>query len=156
LIVVDQFEELLTQAGPAERARFAGLLGPALAGPVQVVGTLRPEFLGQLLADPDLASLPTRVHALRPLRREALRVVIEGPARLAGIEVDEDLVAQLVADTDSGEALPLLAYTLVQLADGVGRGGRLLASRYAQLGGVHGALGRQADAAEVSDGLCKT
>ena len=52
LIVVDQFEELLTQAAPAERARFAGLLGPALAGPVQVVGTLRPEFLDQLLAEP--------------------------------------------------------------------------------------------------------
>ena len=147
LIVVDQFEELLTQAAPAERARFAGLLGPALAGPVQVVGTLRPEFLDQLLADPDLAGLPTRVHTLRPLRREALRAVIEGPARLAGIEVDEDLVARLVADTDSGEALPLLAYTLAQLADGVGRGGRLLASRYEQLGGVQGALARQADAA---------
>ena len=143
LVVVDQFEELLTQAAPAERARFAELLGPALAGPVQVVGTLRPEFLDQLLADPDLAVLPTRVHTLRPLRREALRSVIEGPARLAGIDVDEDLVARLVADTDSGEALPLLAYTLAQLADGVGRGGRLLASRYEQLGGVQGALTRR-------------
>ena len=50
--------------------------------------------------------------------------MIEGPARLAGIDVDEDLVARLVADTDSGEALPLLAYTLSQLADGVQRGGR--------------------------------
>src|SRR3954471_21036457 len=91
--VVDQFEELFTQAAPAERARFTALLGPALAGPVQVVATLRPEFLDQLLADPDLAGLPTHVHALRPLRREALRAVVEGPARLAGIEVDEDLVA---------------------------------------------------------------
>ena len=87
---------------------------------MQVVGTLRPEFLDQLLADPDLAGLPTRVHTVRPLRREALRAVIEGPARLAGIGVDEDLVARLVTDTDSGEALPLLAYTLAQLADGVG------------------------------------
>ncbi len=52
LLVVDQFEELLTQAAPAERARFAGLVGPALAGPVQVVGTLRPEFLDQLLRRP--------------------------------------------------------------------------------------------------------
>jgi WD40 repeat protein len=147
LIVIDQFEELLTQAAVAERARIADLLVPALAGPVQVVGTLRPEFLDQLLADPDLAVLPTRVHTLRPLRREALRAVIEGPARLAGIDVDEDLVVRLVADTDSGEALPLLAYTLSQLADGIRRGGRLLASRYEQLGGVQGALARQADAA---------
>lgn len=147
LIVLDQFEELLTQAAPAERAKLAQLLGPAVAGPVQVVGTLRSEFLDQLLADPGLTILPTRVHTVRPLRREALRMVIEGPARLAGIGVDEELVARLVADTDSGEALPLLAYTLAQLAEGVGRGGRLLTSRYEQLGEVQGALARQANAA---------
>ena len=147
LLVVDQFEELLTQAAPAERARFAQLLGPALAGPVQVVGTLRPEFLDRLLADPDLGVLPTRVQTLWPLHREELRAVVEGPAQLAGINVDGELVVRLVADTDSGEALPLLAYMLAQLADGVGRGGRLLTSRYEQLGGVQGALARQADAA---------
>ncbi len=44
LVVVDQFEELLTQATPVVRARFAGLLYPALGGSVQVVATLRSEF----------------------------------------------------------------------------------------------------------------
>jgi hypothetical protein len=43
LVVMDQFEELLTQATPAARARFAQLLHPALGGSVQVVATLRPE-----------------------------------------------------------------------------------------------------------------
>jgi conflict system STAND superfamily ATPase len=111
LIAIDQFEELLTQAGPAERVRFAALLRPALAGPVHVVATLRPEFLDQLLLCPELAELPKRVHPVEPLRKEALRSVIEGPARVAGINVDEDLVPRLVADTGSGGALPLLAYT---------------------------------------------
>ena len=147
LVVVDQFEELLTQTPPGQRARFAALLRPALAGPVQVVATLRPEFLDQLLTDVELADLPTHTHTLRPLPREALRLVIEAPARLAGLDVDEDLVARLVGDTDTGEALPLLAFTLAQLADGVGRGGQLSATRYDQLGGVQGALIRQADAA---------
>ncbi len=147
LLVVDQFEELLTQSPPGHRAHFAKLLRPALSGPVQVVATLRPEFLDQLLLDTDLAVLPTHPYVLRPLRREALRTVIEGPAQLAGIGVEEDLVARLVADTDSGEALPLLAFTLAQLADGVSRGGRLSQQRYDQLGGVQGALTRQADAA---------
>jgi hypothetical protein len=41
------------------------------AGPVQVVAALRPEFLDQLLADPDLAALPTRRHPLRPGARGA-------------------------------------------------------------------------------------
>ncbi|MGQ0779015.1 MAG: toll/interleukin-1 receptor domain-containing protein, partial [Pseudonocardiales bacterium] len=147
LVVVDQFEELLTQASPTERARFAELLRPALTGPVQLVGTLRPEFLDQLLGDAELAALETHPYTLRPLRHEALRAVIEGPARLAGIGVDERLVAQLIKDTDSGEALPLLAFTLAQLADGVSRGGQLPRARYEQLGGVQGALTREADAA---------
>jgi hypothetical protein len=112
-----------------------------------VVATLRPEFLDQLLVDSDLAVLPTRTFTLRPLRPEALRTVIQGPAQLAGIAVDDDLVTRLVADTDSGEALPLLAFTLFQLADGVGRGGQLSSTRYDQLGGVQGALTRQAEAA---------
>jgi WD40 repeat protein/energy-coupling factor transporter ATP-binding protein EcfA2 len=149
LIVVDQFEELFTQTMPSDRARFAELLRSALSGPTRVVATLRPEFLDQLLVDSDLAALVTHPYPLRPLRREALRAVIEGPARLAGIGVDDELVARLVADTDSGEALPLLAFTLAQLADGVGRGGQLSQQRYEQLGEVQGALAHQADAALV-------
>jgi hypothetical protein len=147
LVVVDQFEELLTQAAPGQRARFAALLRPALTGPVRVVGTLRPEFLDQWLAEPDLASVATDVYPLRPLHREALRLVIEGPAQLAGIDAEPHLVARLIDDTDAGDALPLLAFTLAQLADGVGRGGQLSATRYDQLGGVQGALTSQADAA---------
>jgi WD40 repeat protein/energy-coupling factor transporter ATP-binding protein EcfA2 len=146
LIVVDQFEELLTQATPAARARFAQLLRPTLGGSVQVVATLRPEFLTQLLGDSDL-ELPTRLYPLRPLRRAALVAVIQGPARLAGIGVDEELVRRLVEDTESGEALPLLAFTLAELAEGVGRGGQLSPQRYEQLGGVEGALTHQADVA---------
>jgi hypothetical protein len=147
LLVVDQFEELLTQSGPEERARFAALLGEALAGAVQVVATLRPEFLDPLLVSPELSVLPTRTHTLRPLRPEALPAVIEGPADRAGVSVDADLVARLVADTGGGDALPLLAYTLAQLADGVARGSRLSTARYERLGGVRGALSGQADAA---------
>ena len=147
LVVIDQFEELFTQATPEARTRFAGLLRPVLGGPVQVVTTLRPEFLNQLLIDPALATLLTRTFTLQPLRCEALRGVIEGPAGLAGIGVDRDFVDRLVADTDTGDALPLLAFTLAQLAEGVGRGGQLSAARYEQLGGVQGALTRQADAA---------
>lgn len=141
LVVVDQVEELLNLTPSGERARFAELLREALTpGSVQVVATLRPEFLDQVLLSRELAILPTRTHTLRPLRRDALRAVIEGPADLAGIAVDSDLVTRLIADTDSGEALPLLAYALAELAAGVTRGGALLTSRYEQIGGVQGAL----------------
>ncbi|MGI9001358.1 MAG: TIR domain-containing protein [Pseudonocardia sp.] len=147
LIVADQFEELLTQSAPAERTRFAELLRPALTGPVQVVATLSPEFLDQLLLDPGLAALPTFTYTLRPLRRDALRAVIERPAQMAGITLDDTLTDRLVEDTDTGEALPLLAFTLAQLTDGIPRGGQLSTTRYDQLGGVRGALTHQANAA---------
>ncbi len=147
LVVVDQLEELLTQTPPEQQARFAQLLRRALTGPVRLVATLRSEFLDQLLVNPELAILPTRPYPLRPLRHQALRAVIEGPARLAGIGVHDHLLTRLVDDAGSGEALPLLAFTLAQLAEGVSRGGQLSSIRYDQLGGVQGALTRQADTA---------
>ena len=147
LIVIDQFEELLTQTAPAERAEFATALVPALGGPVQVLATLRPEFLDPLAKDPDLSQLTLRIHPIRPLDSEALRSVIEEPAKVAGLSFEEDLVTHLATDTGSGDALPLLAFTLEQLAHGAKRGDQLTHQRYADIGGVQGALQRQADAA---------
>ncbi len=147
LLVVDQCEELLIRTSSDRRAAFAGLLRQAMAGPVSVIGTLRPEFLAQFQADQDLSDVPVRLVELRPLDQGALATVVEQPARLAGIGVDPELVGQLVGDTGSGEALPLLAFTLEQLARGVTRGGRLSLDRYWELGGVAGALIGQANAA---------
>ncbi|MGH3782371.1 MAG: hypothetical protein ACRDRO_17565 [Pseudonocardiaceae bacterium] len=147
LVPIDQAEELFTRTTSHDREHFARLLRDSMTGPVHVIATMHSEFLDQLLVDADLAALPTHTYTLRPSHRKALRSVIESPARLAGIGVHEDLVAQLVADTDSGEALPLLAFTLARLAEGVTRGGQLSSQRYAELGGVQGALAGQADEA---------
>src|SRR5262249_34509114 len=125
LVVVDQFEETLTRATPERRYQLARLLAHAVTGPVTVVTTLRPEFLDPLLSDPGMAELRVRPVALRPLGADALTRVVTGPARVAGIDVDDDLALRLVADTATGDALPLLAYTLERLAEGVERGGRL-------------------------------
>jgi WD40 repeat protein len=147
LLVVDQAEELVTVTPPQQRLRFAQLLRGSLGGPLHVLGTARPEALADLLASRELSGLPLQTFALRPLDREMLSVVIEEPARMAGIGIEPGLVARLVADTGSGDALPLLAFTLAHLADGVGRGGVMSMRRYEALGGVRGALLRQADAA---------
>ncbi|HKR48300.1 MAG TPA: TIR domain-containing protein, partial [Pseudonocardiaceae bacterium] len=152
LIVIDQFEEILTRSSTTGRAQLAEILRPALAGSVQVVVTLRSEFLDSLLADPRLAQLPIHSVTLRPLDTAILPRVIEGPAQLAGLKVDPELVSRMVADTASGDALPLLAFTLKQLATGLPRGATLSPQRYHQLGGVQGALIRQADLA-LTDAL---
>ena len=148
LLAVDQFEELLTVADPAAKAAFAAGLRAALAGPVSVVATVRPEFLAAVEADPDLAGVTSRTpFTVKPLRSEALATVITEPARMAGIGIDPQLTALLVDDTGGGDALPLLAFTLAQLAEGVHRGGRLSLDAYRRLGGVRGALTGQAQAA---------
>ncbi len=168
LLVVDQFEELVVQTPPEQLSAFAGLLQAALSGPISVVATLRPEFLERVQVDPDLGGVPTAPYLVGPLRREALRGVIEGPADVAGIAVPDELIAAMVDDTSTGDALPLLAFTLEQLAEGIHRGGELSLARYRQLDGVQGALTRQAQIAlrnavetggrgaqEVIDGLLR-
>jgi WD40 repeat protein len=152
LLVVDQFEELLTQADATARTEFARVVSPALGRPLQVVATLRPEFLNRLLSSVELAELRAVVHPIVPLRRDELARVIEKPAGIAGLELEKGLVERLVADTDDGDALPLLAYTLQRLAEGAARNGvyrhaLLTHAQYDELGGVHGAVRRQADAA---------
>ena len=76
-----------------------------------------------------------------------LPAVIQGPAHIAGLGLEPELVPLLVHDTGSGDALPLLAFTLQQLSDGLTRGGTLTMAHYSALGGVQGALSRHADAA---------
>ena len=147
LVVIDQFEELLTQTEPAERSKFVAALAPALGGPIQVLATMRSEYVDALGKDPDLMNLGTRIHQVRPLESDALREVIEEPAKVAGLSFEDDLVTRLIADTGTGDALPLLAFTLEQLADGASRGDRLTHRRYDEIGGVQGALQRQADEA---------
>ncbi|MDQ3764789.1 MAG: TIR domain-containing protein [Actinomycetota bacterium] len=147
LVMIDQAEELFTRTTPPALEGFAQLLRDAVAGPVGVVAVMRSEFLDDLRALPALAGMPIEAYVLAPLDREMLRDVIEGPAKVARLRLDAGLAAALVADTDSGEALPLLAFTLRQLADGLPAGGTLSLSRYRDLGGVQGALARHADAA---------
>ena len=147
LVSIDQTEELFTRTTPAALQRFMHLLREAVAGPVRVVVAMRSEFLDDLRDLPALAGVPIEAYLLAPLDREALREVIEQPARLARLRLDDGLADQLIADTDSGEALPLLAFTLRQLADDLPAEGTLSLARYRDLGGVRGALARHADVA---------
>jgi WD40 repeat protein len=151
LIAVDQAEEMFTQTtDPDRRDRLANLLRDAVVGPVRVVLTLRSAFLDDLRNLPALVGVPFDTYVLGPLDRDMLRLAIEQPAQIAGLRIDPELVARLVVDTGSGEALPLLAFTLQQLAEGLSRGDTLSADRYDSLGGVHGALAKRADTAHTT------
>ncbi|MGW6928579.1 nSTAND1 domain-containing NTPase [Lentzea sp. NPDC054927] len=144
LLVIDQLEEVFTLSDADGRAEFARRLH---ATDAHVVCTIRPEYLSALLSDPHLSDLCKHVYPVTPLRPEALRQIVERPAAIAGITVDEPLTTRMIEDTGDGTALPLLAFTLAELSDGVRRGGKLSATRYDALGGVRGALVKEADAA---------
>jgi WD40 repeat protein/type II secretory pathway predicted ATPase ExeA len=147
VITVDQAEELFTRMTPVALQRFAQLLSDAMTCPVQVVAAMRSEFLDDLRDLPALANVPIEAYVLAPLDREMLREVIEQPAKTARLRLEDGLAAALVADTHSGEALPLLAFVLHQLAEDLPAGATLTLAHYHDLGGVQGALTRHADTA---------
>jgi hypothetical protein len=150
LVVIDQLEEVFTRTSDADRAQFFTVLSAAASdpdSPISVLATLRSEFLTQLLKTPSAAPLRERPFALGPLGEQFLEDVIIRPARKADITFDPELARRLVQDTGTGEALPLLAFTLSRLVDGVQAGGRVGLDRYEQTGGVQGAVKAQSEAA---------
>ena len=146
LFVVDQAEELLTVAGEEEGSAFLRLIRNALAkdSKLWVVATLRSEFLTGFL-QAGFADLFTSPVTVGSLDRDALFDVIERPAAKAGLTIGHDVVMAAVNDTGSGDALPLLAYTLQALYLRAGSGGSITLDEYRQLGGVTGTLSKQAD-----------
>ncbi|MGG7379183.1 hypothetical protein ACQ7B2_10660, partial [Escherichia coli] len=82
-----------------------------------VLATLRSEFLTASLDGSGIGRLIDETVLVEPLDRSRLPDVIAGPARRAGLELEATLTERLAADTPSGDALPLLAYTLRELYD---------------------------------------
>jgi WD40 repeat protein len=147
LIIVDQAEELLTLAGPEERDEFLALLDAALAdnSRLWVVAVLRSEFLTGFLGT-QFAHLFANPVTVGALSRTALAEVIEKPATLAGVTFDPpSLVQTIVDDSEGGDALPLLAYTLQTLYVDRSSDGRVTPADYQAVGGVAGTLTKRAD-----------
>ncbi|MDG4798133.1 hypothetical protein [Micromonospora sp. WMMD1082] len=146
LLIVDQMEELVTLSGSAERRLFLDQVATALGADrrLWVIATLRIEFLADLLAGEhaQLLASPLAVGTMSP--SELVRV-IEEPARLAGMSFEPGLVDEIVEETGTPDALPLLAYLLQELYLAVGPGNMVTGQRYQESGGVAGALSRQAD-----------
>jgi WD40 repeat protein len=151
LLIIDQAEELVSISDHDERARFLEALGAALAGrsPLRLLSTLRTEVLGAAIHDAAFADLIEETVLLGPLDRSRLPEVIEGPGQTAGLRFAPGLVARMVDDTQGGDALPLLAYTLRRLTeDGKTDAGLISHESYDSIGGVLGALETGANVAK--------
>ncbi len=148
LLIVDQFEELLGRGAPAEAAgAFLTLLREAiehLDRPLMVLGTMRSDFLELFQRNPELLGIDFQKISVGPMSREGMRRVIKEPARLGAVEVSDELAEKLLDDTGTPDALPLLSFTLAALWEQRDEQGRLSADRYQLMGGLHGAVAREA------------
>jgi len=80
-----------------------------------------------------------------PISLNSIPEIIEGPARLAGIQLENGLVEAMVRETGSRDSLPLLAFTLRRLYERHREAGRILVQDYRALGGLEGAIRLEAE-----------
>jgi WD40 repeat protein len=149
LLVIDQWEELYTQAKSMEdRQRFLDLILETTAeGPVTVVLTLRGDFYGRALEDRVFADhLQNAVVNLGPMRPEELKCAVIEPAAKVGLDFEDGLVDRILEDVRNEPGnLPLLEFLLTELWTRRERG-LLTHGAYAEIGGIKGAIATRAEA----------
>ncbi len=157
VLFIDQFEELLGYPEDHPANRFLVDLRTALdppRGTYLTVATLRSDFLATFQKHPALRGLPFQSLSLGPMTVDGLTEIIERPAALAGMDMEQGLVQALLRDTETEDALPLLAFTLRELYELAKEDRRLGVERYRQqLGGLRGAVAKAADAVLASETL---
>ncbi|GIH65215.1 nSTAND1 domain-containing NTPase [Microbispora siamensis] len=155
LLVVDQFEEIFTLcADDGERRRFVeAVLGVALgtepdAGrrAVLVLG-VRADFLAHLTQHPALVeALGGEAQMLvGPVSSPDLQEIVVRPAARAGLTVEPDLLATVLADAaEEPGSLPLVSHALLETWRNA-TGPRLTLAAYQAAGGVRGAIAQSAE-----------
>ena len=152
VLIIDQFEELLTLSAEAEARRFDTLLSDALSDdehPLYLITTMRSDFLGQFEERlPSLSALRAAAGRaeLLPVTAAGLRDIVYRPVQMLGLEygdpeLPEDIIAEALAEPG---ALPLVG-NLLRLMWEKRNGGPLSRQVYKELGGVAGALSVSAD-----------
>ncbi len=153
LLVVDQFEEILTLCpNKEEQHLYVEALSSSAKSeddPLRVIITMRDDFLTRAKA---LSGLKDRLSQsleilTTPDSTQLLRILVL-PARRVGYEFeDQDLATEIVeALTEQTSALPLLAFTAAKLWEQRDKQFKQLRRRsYEMMGGVAGALAKHAE-----------
>ena len=115
VLVVDQAERFLVGTGPSASGESAlDDLARALASVPQLHVVMVTKTADARLTMP-LERWLVAKHLVVGLGRTELARVIAEPAARSGVVIDPALVSLLVEETPSGEALPLLAFTLAEI-----------------------------------------
>ena len=149
LIVIEQFEELMTLTAETERALFIERMVSAVGrAPLEFVVTLRADFYGRVIGvSRELSDyLEESIVNVGPMKKAELERAIVEPAKKVGLSFEPGLVNRI--SNDSGQEpgqLPLIQFALWQLWRE--RRGRLMThAAYEDFGGVTKAINNFADA----------
>jgi WD40 repeat protein len=162
LLVIDQFEEMLTPAGSDEQARLQRRAIDGLAAAIgtpglSVVLVLRDDFYPRLASEaPEIlrALMPGLLNVPATLTMQDLRDIITRPAEDVGLHLQDGLPERITADVLAAgpdrhapiTLLPLLELALQQLWLRR-REGSLTHEAYQRIGGIAGALTTWGDTA---------
>lgn len=122
LIFIDQFEEIFTLCKNEDEKRL--LISLLLTGETKIVFTMRADFLGKALSDPQFSDLLSDSEENQMVKRimvgsmnmEELQSAIEKPAELVGLKFEDRLIERILNSigNESGN-LPLLEFCLSEL-----------------------------------------
>jgi formylglycine-generating enzyme required for sulfatase activity len=156
LLFIDQFEECFTVAEEMEARGLFRLLKAAPSWKaLRVIVTIRHDFLGKVIEISDLGETLSGqgFFSLPAPPRDALRSMIEGPARKAALDLEEGLTELLLDDTGNEPGgLALMAFALDELYNGR-YGNVLTVDTYRTLGGVNGAICARAEGTFIDQGM---
>lgn len=150
LLVIDQFEELVTLSAPQE----VGVVGPLLARlasglpGLRVMATVRGDFLTRVVQVPGIGDeLSRAIYILRPLSPEGAREAIVGPAKVKGVRIEPATLVDELVEAGSRGSLPLLQFALAELWEIRDQATNIISpADLRKVGGVSGALARHGDA----------
>jgi tetratricopeptide (TPR) repeat protein len=152
LLVVDQFEEIFTQARSLEeRQEFINALvaiaNPQDNQPVSLLVILRADFYAQVAQHDQLREMVSQHQEfIGAMNRAELVDAIVGPLNQNGWKIQEGLVKVILDDVGyEPGALPLLSHSLLETWKRR-RGRTLTLSGYNECGGVNGAIRETAEA----------
>jgi DNA-binding SARP family transcriptional activator/energy-coupling factor transporter ATP-binding protein EcfA2 len=151
LLVIDQFEELLTGAIAADTVTdLLGNIVEAVEDPqgrFTVLVTLRSDFFDQALRRPELAQLlDSGVVNVPPLSAIEMQAAVVRPAQSVGLQIEPELVTELISETSRHPgSLPLLQFVLTELTDRA-EGRTLTLAALHRAGGIQGTLAQRSEA----------
>ena len=132
VVCLDQAEELFGLTETEAVGPFLCVLEVLSdqSGPYVSALTLRSEFLGSL----QRTQVTFEEISIGPMPVERVPQIVEGPAAVVGLTIEDGLATRMATDAETEDALPLLAFTLRELHERYGTDGRLTLEEYARLG----------------------